>query len=389
MTTTPPPAPEQEGTGPTGPRVPHDEMRDLTRLRRSRTDRKLAGVAGGLGRHLDIDPTIIRVAFVVLAFFGGAGLLLYGVSWLLVPEDDDRARIDIEPATRSIVLIAFAVVAALMMVGDSWGFFGFPWPLAVLGVVVLAIMASRQDRQRSGAVSLTKAGTPLGAQPWQPGPQQVWQPTPQPVWQPGPPVPRPYRGPRLFWATAALIAVGLGILRITELAGSDVPNGAYPALALAVCGGALVLGAWFGRAGGVLFLALLAGIWLGLASVSADGFGRSEHHAPVTAAAVESSYAIGFGELELDLSDVSDIRALNGRTIRLHGNLGTIDVVVPAGVDVTATGDISGGGDVDLFGQNQNGDSPRLTREFDGGLDAPHLTIDADLDFGAITVRTQ
>ena len=124
-------------------------MRDLGRLRRSRTDRKVAGVSGGLGRHFDVDPTIIRVAFVVLAFFGGAGLLLYGVGWLLVPEEgDERARVHLEPSTRSIVLIAFTVIAALMMVGDSGGFFDFPWPLAVLGVVVLSIMMSRKDRGR-------------------------------------------------------------------------------------------------------------------------------------------------------------------------------------------------------------------------------------------------
>ena len=43
------------------------EARDLSRLRRSSTDRHVAGVAGGLGRHLDVDPVILRVAFVVLA----------------------------------------------------------------------------------------------------------------------------------------------------------------------------------------------------------------------------------------------------------------------------------------------------------------------------------
>ena len=70
-----------------------DEIRDLGRLRRSPHDRKVAGVAGGLARHLDIDPIILRVAFVVLVFFGGAGLILYGACWLLVPEDgtDERA----------------------------------------------------------------------------------------------------------------------------------------------------------------------------------------------------------------------------------------------------------------------------------------------------------
>src|ERR671918_774010 len=52
-------------------RVATDHLRDYSGLRRSRTDRKIAGVAGGLGRHLNIDPTVLRVVFVVLSLFGG------------------------------------------------------------------------------------------------------------------------------------------------------------------------------------------------------------------------------------------------------------------------------------------------------------------------------
>ena len=51
------------------------------------------GVAGGLGRYAGIDPLIFRILFVVLAVFGGSGLLLYALGWLLVPEDgEDRVR---------------------------------------------------------------------------------------------------------------------------------------------------------------------------------------------------------------------------------------------------------------------------------------------------------
>ena len=71
MTSTPPEAPPPVD-GDQGPRVTRDQVRDLGRLRRSVRDRKVAGVAGGLGRHLDIDPVILRVAIVVLVFFGGA-----------------------------------------------------------------------------------------------------------------------------------------------------------------------------------------------------------------------------------------------------------------------------------------------------------------------------
>src|SRR4051794_16273430 len=60
MTTTPPEAPSgpppPDPNRDTGPRVDRDQVRDLGRLRRSTTDRKVAGVAGGLGRHLDVDP---------------------------------------------------------------------------------------------------------------------------------------------------------------------------------------------------------------------------------------------------------------------------------------------------------------------------------------------
>jgi phage shock protein C len=61
---------------------------ETRRLRRSRTDRMLGGVAGGLGEYLNIDPTIVRIVFVVLALLNGFGLLLYFVLWLLVPAAD-------------------------------------------------------------------------------------------------------------------------------------------------------------------------------------------------------------------------------------------------------------------------------------------------------------
>jgi len=57
-------------------------------LRRSSSDRVLTGVAGGLGAYFGIDPVIFRVLFVVLSFFGGAGLATYLVFWLLLPEED-------------------------------------------------------------------------------------------------------------------------------------------------------------------------------------------------------------------------------------------------------------------------------------------------------------
>jgi phage shock protein C len=56
-------------------------------LRRSTTERVIAGVCGGLGRYLGIDPVLIRIGFVVGFLFFGIGPLLYLILWLVVPEE--------------------------------------------------------------------------------------------------------------------------------------------------------------------------------------------------------------------------------------------------------------------------------------------------------------
>ncbi|MCZ6703459.1 MAG: PspC domain-containing protein [Ignavibacteria bacterium] len=57
------------------------------RLYRSRIDRMIGGVAGGLANYFDIDPTIVRVLFVITIFIGGGGILAYIILWIVVPED--------------------------------------------------------------------------------------------------------------------------------------------------------------------------------------------------------------------------------------------------------------------------------------------------------------
>lgn len=57
------------------------------RLYRSRSDRMVAGIAGGLGEYLNIDATIVRLLFVFFALAGGPGLIVYIVMLLVVPEE--------------------------------------------------------------------------------------------------------------------------------------------------------------------------------------------------------------------------------------------------------------------------------------------------------------
>jgi phage shock protein C len=66
-------------------------MSSTRKLYRSRTDRKLAGVCGGLAQYFNSDATLIRVLFVVLALLGGPGLVIYLLMWILVPEEPQGA----------------------------------------------------------------------------------------------------------------------------------------------------------------------------------------------------------------------------------------------------------------------------------------------------------
>jgi phage shock protein PspC (stress-responsive transcriptional regulator) len=74
-----PPAPPPFQPGYPGP--------ERVLLRRSYTDRMLAGVAGGVARYFGVDATIVRIAFVVLTLFGGAGIPVYLAGLLLIPEE--------------------------------------------------------------------------------------------------------------------------------------------------------------------------------------------------------------------------------------------------------------------------------------------------------------
>jgi phage shock protein PspC (stress-responsive transcriptional regulator) len=120
---------------------------EIRRLQRSRSDRMLAGVSGGLARYFEIHPAIFRVGFVVLTLLGGAGVLIYAAAALVMPDEgkDDsiasaalRDRRDRPWPIIGLGLLAIAGAALLSRVtlwpqGDAWFFF------LVAGAVILWI----------------------------------------------------------------------------------------------------------------------------------------------------------------------------------------------------------------------------------------------------------
>ncbi|MQA84128.1 MAG: PspC domain-containing protein [Streptosporangiales bacterium] len=72
--------------------TPHETPGPKT-LRRSRRDRMVAGVCGGLAEYFSLDANIIRLIVAVLTFFGGAGAFIYVIGWLLLPEEGEDASV--------------------------------------------------------------------------------------------------------------------------------------------------------------------------------------------------------------------------------------------------------------------------------------------------------
>ena len=59
----------------------------MNRLTRPRNDRMIAGVCSGLGRYFNVDPTIVRIVFVLSLLLPGPQFLIYILAWVLIPEE--------------------------------------------------------------------------------------------------------------------------------------------------------------------------------------------------------------------------------------------------------------------------------------------------------------
>src|SRR5919108_5815057 len=86
MSAPPPPQPEPGGQGEIPPPTTGEPQGERL-LRRSTTDKVIAGVCGGLGRYLGVDPVLLRIAAVVLALANGIGVIAYVIAWILIPEE--------------------------------------------------------------------------------------------------------------------------------------------------------------------------------------------------------------------------------------------------------------------------------------------------------------
>jgi phage shock protein PspC (stress-responsive transcriptional regulator) len=332
----------------------------------------VAGVAGGMGEHFDVDPLIFRLAFVGLVFAGGAGLLLYLAAWILVPESASQRSLGEEFLSRPSVNSTWVGIALL-----------------VLGVVLLPPLWTG-DPAVVWAVALITAGVLLYRSASTPPPQAAAAPpaplrSPAASAEPAPVAERPRSNLGRFTVAATLLVLG-GAGALDNLEYASLAFGDYTALALVVVGIGLLAGTLWGRsrgliaAGALLVPLALAGSAL---EVPLAAGADQRYFAPATPAEVRDGYRLGAGEMIIDLADMR----WPEQPVDLDASVavGRLVVYVPNGVAVEMDGN-AGMGEVAFFGRREGGVDVQTHFANRTGAGTPRLVIDATTSLGAIEV---
>jgi phage shock protein PspC (stress-responsive transcriptional regulator) len=376
---------------PTPPTPPAPPPPSRPPLRRSSSDRLLAGVAGGLGDYFNVDPVLFRVLFGVTAFFGGAGIIAYLIAWAVIPEHDatnpplDRLAAELRQRRVPVGL----VVAGLIVLG--WlGLFSWwaPWqifPVVIASVVLLAVL-SRRERYAPPPVPPAGQAPPPPFSTSDPSTQDLDPTLTPPLWTPptsgsdrlGWPQTWPetrawvsesvsarrariHRAAPVRWLTVGVLAVTLAILGLADwIGGIVIPAYLWTALGIVLAG--LVVGALLRRTPWSLTM-LLIPIIVGLigfggtrASLS-DGTGQRVW-APASSSDLAGSYRLAFGQGVLDLRSLPPLA--QPRTVTVTMAAGQVRIVAAQNQNVTVHGSLR-------FGEIRD-DANRLGRGGSSGV---------------------
>ncbi|MEA2256913.1 MAG: hypothetical protein QOG35_2958 [Solirubrobacteraceae bacterium] len=319
------------------------------RLLRSRTNRLIAGVCGGVAEYLRVDPVIVRVVAVALVFAGGAGVLLYLAAMLLVPKEGADGG-PAEPPGRAVTIAG--VVVLVVAIGVVLPFHGGWWGggALVLGLVALAGLVvwrlASGERYPGDVGSLLRASA-LGVG---------------------------------LLALCGALALGAGWA--AAAGGGDVVAGTVIA-----AGALLVAGAFLDRRARWLILpalaiALPAGV-VSAAGIDARGGVGDRSYRPAGVADVRDAYRVGVGRLVVDLRGAH--LPPGDRHVKLGVGVGEALLLVPPGVCVSSAAHLGVGG-VSIFDRSSGGVDVSWEDRRSAPSGAPRVIVDGEVGVGALIV---
>jgi phage shock protein PspC (stress-responsive transcriptional regulator) len=321
------------------------------RLTRTRGDRVIGGVCGGLGRYFNVDPLLFRIGAVALVFVGGAGILLYLAALLLVPNEDQPAPIAPGAQGRNRALVIAGVVALLIV---AWPFLifggalfaGIGIPLAVLvgaGVLVWWVVSGEGPSGSAGDIARRAA---LG------------------------------------------VAVVIGCFVLFLVAGFGAaagPDWLVPALVIAA-GGAIAAGAFLKPVRWLvppaMTIALAAGV-VAAADIDFDGGIGQREYRPGSSVDLRDRYELGIGDLVVDLRGTDLPKG--DLPLELDVGIGEAKVIVPDDVCVATDAGV-GMGNIAVFGIDHGGIDASYEDAPDAKPTATRLLLNADVGLGQVSV---
>jgi phage shock protein PspC (stress-responsive transcriptional regulator) len=383
-------------------------------LRRPIEGRAFAGVAAGLGQRFDISATWFRVAFVLMTVFGGIGLLLYILGWLLIPEEGSDEPLVTQwlsgfdtSNTGMVVGVVLVGVAAVILASSFHlisGKFVFAAILLVVGVLLYRGDLDRRPRPPTGTSAEPPSTIDGGgvtvddsAEDEQAAVEHE-QPKASVETRVVPPPPR--RPPRpksiLGRMTVAATLIAVGGLAVLDVAGVLFPDPVhYVAVTVGVIGAGLLAGTLFGRARWLIVVGLLLMPLLFLASVgptwsisgeAGERYIRVESIQDLER--VDFAFEHGAGVLEIDLRNFeppTDTDGIYPIPIGAKIGAGEIRIWLPDPASATVHGRV-GIGSVDILGHQSAGLGVSRTEQTFATGDDWMFSIDVNAGVGSIVV---
>lgn len=393
-------------------------MKDFvaTRPRRPRSGRVVAGVAAGIGRRYGVDPVIIRIALVVGAIYGGAGLICYLLGWLLLAQDGD----DVSPIEallgrgRSSTSKALTVVLCICLIPAAHfvfgGYFSMVAGLLLLGTGLFLLHRYRSDKGQitptttsadpeagpmTDSTPTSQFGTtanPEGPQDAVPDQPPSWDPLgaapfawdlPEPnSVPPAPPVLPRQRKPRVGLATLGVLFLTGAVLAVTGTTVAWLTPGHIAGILAAIVGVGLVAGAFAHSGRGLIPLAvLLSAVAFGMTATHFDGVHGvgNDSIRPTSLNEVQPLYEHSIGSMTLDLSDLPDVGSV---TTKVSLGAGHVTVLVPQDAQVNATCSTTAGS-VSCLGHDVNGPGNPAVTATQAAANNDQLTINLTVEDGA------
>ena len=333
------------------PRPDHERQPQPRRFLRSRENRVIGGVCGGLGRYFTVDPIIFRIGAIALVLAGGAGLLLYLAALLLVPSDEGETagQPALEGRNRGLVIagvVVLLLVAWPFLVGGGLVVAGILVPLAILvatGVLVWWLVSGERPAGEGKDVA-RRAALGIG------------------------------------------VLILCGLIALGGAWAAAAGGGTVVAVLVIGAGIAIVAGAFLRPVRWLILPAVTLAISAGAVSaagIDLDGGVGERDYRPASVSDLRDSYRLGMGQLTVDLRQV-DLPA-GDTPLTLDLGVGEARLIVPEDVCVATDAQI-GIGEVRLFDRDNDGVDVDFLDQPDAAPETSRLLVDADVGVGALHV---